>query len=407
MKHLRNLILSIVVVGSIFGISVLAIHLSQNSSVPGSTTPQTAENGQNNESITEIVPVAKEDFVVAGWIPDWGSPAGLASLKANNGLLTNISPVWYEVAEDGSIKDKTPANSKQIIAAAQSSGIEITPTVASFDHNILSKVFQDEAVFNRHLDQLKQISARPEFAGIDLDYESTKLADKDQFYKLLGLLSQDIRSRGKRLIFTALAQWGDTISYKSLRETRQVQNWAKISEYADEIRVMAYDYTSPKALQPGPIAPYSWVKEVLEYAREEGVISKLVLGIHLYSYEWYMESSEYQQKKTDGIDPLAFTENSDFNLPISKTSARSYTYDTVKKLVASLQEVPTQRDGEMTVRFMRQNPQTKKNEERILVYTTPEATKAKVDLARSQGAKGVVFWRLGGDEDLLSQININ
>ncbi len=407
MKHLRNLILSIVVVGSIFGISVLAIHLSQNSSVPGSTTPQTAENGQNNESITEIVPVAKEDFVVAGWIPDWGSPAGLASLKANNGLLTNISPVWYEVAEDGSIKDKTPANSKQIIAAAQSSGIEITPTVASFDHNILSKVFQDEAVFNRHLDQLKQISARPEFAGIDLDYESTKLADKDQFYKLLGLLSQDIRSRGKRLIFTALAQWGDTISYKSLRETRQVQNWAKISEYADEIRVMAYDYTSPKALQPGPIAPYSWVKEVLEYAREEGEISKLVLGIHLYSYEWYMESSEYQQKKTDGIDPLAFTENSDFNLPISKTSARSYTYDTVKKLVASLQEVPTQRDGEMTVRFMRQNPQTKKNEERILVYTTPEATKAKVDLARSQGAKGVVFWRLGGDEDLLSQININ
>jgi spore germination protein YaaH len=407
MKHLRNLILSIVVVGSIFGISLLAIHLSQNSSVPGSNTNQTEEQGQNNADDTEITPVAKEDFVVSGWIPDWGSPAGLASLKANDDLLTNISPVWYEVAEDGSIKDKTPANSKQIIAAAQSSQIEITPTVASFDHNILSKVFQDEAVFNRHLDQLKQIAARPEFAGIDLDYESTKLADKDQFYKLLDLLSKDLKAKGKRLIFTALAQWGDTISYKSLRETRQVQNWAKISEYADEIRVMAYDYTSPKALQPGPIAPYSWVKEVLEYAREEGVISKLVLGIHLYSYEWYMESSEYQQKKADGIDPLAFSENSDFNLPISKTSARSYTYDTVKKLVGSLSELPTERDGEMTVRFMRQNPQTKKNEERILVYTTPAATKAKVDLARSQGAKGVVFWRLGGDEDLLSQININ
>ena len=48
---------------------------------------------------------------------------------------------------------------------------------------------------------------------------------------------------------------------------------------------MAYDYHwngSP----PGPIAPISWVRSVISYARTQIPASRLVLGIPLYGYDW-------------------------------------------------------------------------------------------------------------------------
>ena len=56
------------------------------------------------------------EFTVSGWIPNWGSPSGLNSLKNNVSKFNSISPVWYEVNTDGSLKSKYPANKKEMLA---------------------------------------------------------------------------------------------------------------------------------------------------------------------------------------------------------------------------------------------------------------------------------------------------
>jgi spore germination protein YaaH len=48
---------------------------------------------------------------------------------------------------------------------------------------------------------------------------------------------------------------------------------------------MAYDYHWASS-GPGPIAPVSWVRGVLAYARTQIPASKIILGIPLYGYDW-------------------------------------------------------------------------------------------------------------------------
>jgi spore germination protein YaaH len=63
------------------------------------------------------------------------------------------------------------------------------------------------------------------------------------------------------------------------------QDYAALGKVADQVRLMGYDYhwaTSP----PGPIAPVSWLRSVLRYARSQIPAAKIILGVPEYGYDW-------------------------------------------------------------------------------------------------------------------------
>jgi len=389
----RNLIywgLALVVVVAltiaiVFGIS----QLGKNSiSGPSDNTTNNISPSISNQATINVTNLetptspAQKPLEYNAWIPNWASPSGLSSLKDHKKIFTSISPLWYEVNENGSLKTTFPSNRKEIMEFCKANNIKLYPTIAMFDHELFSKVLQNSENFNRHISSI--IEATKLYDGIDLDYESTKLSDKEQYFEMLSQLSKAFNPIGKKLIVTVLAKWGDNILYPSFPETREVQDWQRIGQYSDEIRIMAYDYTFSKSTYPGPIAPLGWVKDILNYALTKLPKEKIVLGIHLYSYEWAISATEHYSFIVD----MSANQN-------STKAANSYTYETIKNILKNNKGELSEFDNESIFKY------EAGGKKKTLVYQSPKQLETRINLAKEFGLKGVVFWRLGGEAELL------
>lgn len=351
---------------------------------------------QSNPTNIEEQDTSNVELEISGWIPDWGASSGLTTIQSKGDVFHNLSPVWYEVNSDGSLINKKNSFTQEIEQESKNRGIKLYPTIAMFDHVLMSKVLSKEKNIDRHVDQIVTEVINNDYDGIDLDYESIKLKDKDRFFKLVSQLSKELDEIDKDLIITVLAKWGDNVVYPSLRETREVQDWTALSEYVHKIRIMSYDFTFAGASFPGPIAPIDWVEDILEYAVEKVPREKLVLGIHLYSYEWYQEVKE----SSNDTYPL-FTPDSSANNIDPDKQARSYEYRTVKTITRTYKGELIDFQGEKIFSYQKFNDTSEKLENRMLVFIDPDGVEARKDLAKKYGISGVVYWRLGGEEDLI------
>lgn len=387
-----------IVAGILLTIAVLAI-VAKYTSIEVRDADFTEEQTQNSPTPTpssEFIPNPEHSLKYSAWMPSWASISGQESLAENASKFASISPVWFEVNTNGTLIDKRPANAAQIQAVAVQNDIDFIPAIAMFDHEIFSKVLQSEENKQRHITEIVEMVRTESYAGIDLDYESTKLIDKDSYFDFLKRLAESLDEYDKQLVVTVLAKWGEDITYPSLRETREVQDWTEIAKFADEVRIMAYDFTYIGSTYPGPIAPLDWVKEILDYAVTKLPREKIMLGIHLYSYEWF----QIAKSKDSQNFPLFLPDGT--NNPSSKSQARSYEYSIVAKLIKEQKGKIIDFQGEKIFNYQKTNPQTGKLENRVLVYIDHQGISSRVDLAKEYGIKGAVFWRLGNELDLLT-----
>ncbi len=255
-----------------------------------------------------------------------------------------------------------------------------------FDHELFTKVLQNEESLTRHINSIVSNVVDNSFDGIDLDYESTKLSDKAKYFEFLSRLSTELKKVNKKLIVTVVAKWGDSILYPSLVETRQVQDWAEIQKYADKIRIMAYDYTFIKSKFPGPIAPLNWIDEVLKYGTEKVDPQKLVLGIHLYAYEWKGADAS----KLPFVHSMKLNSNGD-------DESKAFTYTEVKNILKGNNGESITYEGEQVFNYVPSD-----NLSRTLVYIDQKGVNDRITLAKKYNISGVVFWRIGGESDLLT-----
>ncbi|HLA04053.1 MAG TPA: hypothetical protein VJ065_02345, partial [Patescibacteria group bacterium] len=147
-------------------------------------------------SIRTIEP--NNNLSYSAWIPDWATGAGFSSLKTKKDLFNSISPVWYEVKEDGSLVKKIPAQSAELLRFCEEKDIEVVPSIAMFDHEIFTKVLQSEENFKRHVDAIISEVRLFDYAGVDLDYESTKLSDKNKYFEFLQQLAGKLHAVDKK-----------------------------------------------------------------------------------------------------------------------------------------------------------------------------------------------------------------
>ncbi len=328
----------------------------------------------------------------AAWIPDWGSTAGLVSLEKVNANIqfAEVSPVWYEVNKNGSLIKKFPQNRAKLIKAIADEGSLLIPTIAMFDHELFTLVLNDKESFERHVQAILNEVSEQNYAGIDLDYESTKLADKELYFALLEALSKGLHATDKVLIVTVVAQWGDFVIYPSLPETRQVQDWQRIANYADTIRIMTYDFTSSKAAFPGPLAPSGWLEEVIKYALTKAPANKFSLGIPLYAYQWSWDAK---------LEDPPYITNFMLN-HVADSTAKALTYREVLDVLKNNQGKKTEFEDEQIFTY------TKAGRKYMLTYLDEKSIQVRNNLARKYGLSGVCYWRLGNEDKLLNLASV-
>jgi spore germination protein len=129
--------------------------------------------------------------------------------------------------------------------------------------------------------------------------------------------------------------------------------------------VMAYDYSDPSG-DAGPIAPVSWVDQVLSLATRLIPRERIVLGLPTYGYDWSAGSVADSLQWAD-VQQLAKRESA-----APRWDAHS---------------------ASPWLSYKDQNGQI-----HTVWYEDARSLAAKVALARRHGLSHVVLWRLGGED---------
>ncbi|MBD3329662.1 hypothetical protein GF357_04175 [Candidatus Dojkabacteria bacterium] len=350
---------------------------SQKPEKPNGNTPeqfQFEDNWQQNK------------LKQTAWIPNWAFRSGVESLKENPQQFYSVSPVLYNVNADGTLKDLNPSGLNEMAEICRDNNIKIIPSIALFDWERLTTVLNDETSYQNHIDAIVSEIETNNWDGIDLDYESIIIEDKELYLTLLEDLAEILHKDNKMLSVTVVAKWGDNVIYPSLPQTRAVQDWEIISEYADEIRIMSYDYTYFGSENPGPIAPMYWMMSVYSYAIEKIPKEKIWMGIHLYSYEWRDANPDLpEEEKIEAIDELP-------------DKASSYVYSRVQEIIEE-HEITSYHQTGVEEGYAQYDCDEKFV---CMIYFQDQfGILARTNLAKKFGLEGVAYWKLGGEGDLL------
>lgn len=353
-------------------------NLQEETLKPFSGLPEEISTDDNKAIPQETKIETEEILKQAAWIPPWDYKNALQSLENFESEFHSISPVTFQINNDGSLTERLNPNLEDLKEITQRKNILLIPTISNFDSNMMKNIFDSKENTQRHVHSILEVVKNYQYDGIDLDYESMKKENKNDFLNFIQILSKELHKEDKVLSITVLPKWGDGVVYTGLNETRDVQDWEIIGKWADEVRIMAYDFTPVASSEPGPIAPVEWVDKILEYAVKKISKEKIWLGVHLYSYEW--------------VIPTENSENND-------VKTNSYTYSVVKEQILKHDYVNVEYNREYSEGYAQYN--CLGDYSCTIYYATPESVKTRKEMAKKYGVQGVAYWRLGGEDELV------
>jgi spore germination protein YaaH len=228
--------------------------------------------------------------VAVASLPYWNLSQGTAAVLANLQAVSEVSPWIYGLASDGQIVLDSgiskPALSSSL-SQLRARGLPLVPTIANVDaqgswaYPPVARILHDPVLMARHVAAIVALADSGHYAGIDIDYEGLRAGDRQVFTAFVTRLAGALHARGKILSVALFAKATDA----GYAPRNVAQDYAAIGKVADQVRLMGYDYhwsTSP----PGPVAPVSWLRSVLSYARKQLPAAKIILGVPVYGYDW-------------------------------------------------------------------------------------------------------------------------
>ena len=244
--------------------------------------------------------------ILSGWLPDYSLARNLPTVEGNLDLIRDISPFWYGLTGESSIKDKyalgkytTPK--EQVIARLKANGILLLPTITD-DNNklVLANLLANPTSRSNIVQTIKALVLKYNYDGIDLDFETFYTQDgrsswaalKPNWIAFIKELSTALHDQGKLLSVTTPPDFAP----ETKRAGNWIYSWAEIGPLIDRLRIMAYDFSTTL---PGPIGPLPWTEDGVKYAITQMPASKVFLGIPGYGRDWIT--------KVEGVCPKDFT----------------------------------------------------------------------------------------------------
>ncbi|SRR5260221_50941 len=395
-KFLKIIFLFLLIAASI-GLGYFAYHYYKN---PRTQIVDVIEN-KNHYSATKtdldleiasLNTVKKEpknvdDIVVGGWIPDWGMGPGFDSLQ-NNLDVKSISPFWFDCSDNGDLVENGHTNWSDMLQYVKDNSIELTPTITCFDRDIITKILNNPESLKTFIDKTMFNVETYNYDGVDLDIEAFYLNDKKLFFNYLAELKDRLNKDNKKLIVSILPKWANNRDYPNFWETSRVEDYKRIGDLADEVRIMAYNFSSANASQAGPIGPLEWQDEIIRYAINSGIPrNKIVLGVHLYAYDW--------STREMAPDIMNYYDNTTLHSSGGEKADAFYyatTENIMNKYGLDVKFNDTWGEAVGTYNYFGQK--------RIVVFMDQKSLHLRKQLAADYGIKGIYYWKLGGEGSL-------
>jgi spore germination protein YaaH len=227
---------------------------------------------------------------VSLWLPAWNMGPALRSALADPALVGRVSPVWYS-AQGTTVSG---AGDPRAIRELRAHRMAVVPTVTEGDGaTAFAAVLADPARRALLVSALAATAIAQPYAGIDLDFEQLAVgpdaaADRvAQLYPVFAAqLAQALHAERRTLTITVMPRTDSGHERWRGRLATWVYDYVALARAADRIRIMAYDENAPPATTAGPVAPWAWTWQVIEYARATMAPARVELGLAAYGYDW-------------------------------------------------------------------------------------------------------------------------
>ncbi len=320
-------------------------------------------------------------FGIGCWLPYWKKKEGAAALLRHLELFEQFSPFCFRVREDGTLRDMARMDQAPwpgLLRAAGERGTAVIPTLVWFKSRERAAVLGDPARREAHVGWIAELAQRHGFSGVDIDYERKTVAEREDFSRFLTALSGRLHEQDRRLSCTIEPRTSDQPpgGVSGQRASPWANDYRVLARVCDQVRIMAYDrWSIDAAAREGQHsrapshAGLEWVEAVVRYSVSRIDPGKLYLGIPTYGWE-------FEEQKRKG------------QLVYRRVRARSFS-DIAGRI--GKRSVGSERGpgGELHLR----------DGNKLVVMPDARAIEERIDLARRHGLRGVVLFKMDGQED--------
>lgn len=217
--------------------------------------------------------------------------------------IDEVAVDWYFSRADGRLRvsgDEDPA----FVSQARTCRLRVLATVSNwnkvlgdFDPEIAATILASKTSRHRHAVRIVQLCNSKGYDGIDLDWESLRGGDRHRFSAFVEELAWLLHQNDKILAIAVHAKTSEPGSWSG----EKAQDWQRLGAAVDEFKIMTYDYSGAWS-DPGPIAPPSWAKKVLTFARTCVPAAKILMGIPFYGRDWHdSETADCEYREVQAL----------------------------------------------------------------------------------------------------------
>lgn len=257
---------------------------------------------------------------VSGWVPYWGGSAARSAYsdEDDSKLFSEVSPFWYSATSATAIaRVGTSAELTAAVNAARQRGLPVLPSITDGTaKGEMASILANPGTRSAHVTAIVNLvmtgHAGAAFDGVDLDYEGFAFTDgtatwastRPNWVAFVQQLAGELQSRGKLLSVTVPPEWGAVNPSTGRAQGYWVYAQELIAPSVDRLRLMVYDWS---VSSPGPIAPMSWVDQVIAFSGARVPPAKLQLGVPLYGRHWRTQVNPQETCPDRALGRVSFT----------------------------------------------------------------------------------------------------
>ncbi|MBX6350792.1 MAG: S-layer homology domain-containing protein [Clostridia bacterium] len=283
---------------------------------------------------------------------------GYETLLAHGGDLDFTVYTGYSLGADGSLSG---AASPRTMTWAAATGKPVLAMISAHSRTANNRLLQDDDAMRAAVAAIAGLMAQG-YAGVNLDMENVDASLRDRYTSFVRQIAEALSPAGKLVTLSVMAKTADMPTNSLVG----VYDYRALGQIADYVMIMTYDYHWSGG-PPGPIAPISWVRNVLSYATGQMPAQKIFVGIPTYAYLW----------PQGGGRALA--------------TAAWDAADQAARHGATPTRVP---EGEVTFTARLDDGRTY-----TAYYNDTTAILQKIALVGDYGLAGAIMWRLGFEEE--------
>lgn len=320
-------------------------------------------------------PLKREVF---GFLPYWVLDK---ADQINTKLLTSVSYFGLEIDGAGNIvktgegiSDSWQAwenNSKldDFLKKVKKDKIKVLVTLKSFDNGSIEKLVSSTTAQSNFINNALYLVNSKSLDGINIDFEYVGTPPdkiRDNFSILINKLNKELKRQYPHSQLS-VCTYIDAASETRLYDVRL------LSQYADSLVIMGYDFHTPNSSVAGPVAPMEGaglsVTGLMASYLEKVSSAKLILAVPYYGYDWPVDSSGQ----------------------VVSGDVRTYPYG---EIVGAAKNVQIQWDDNAQTPWYSYYDQGQK---RVVHYENTRSLGIKYDFINQKNLEGVGIWALGFD----------